>query len=163
MNHYEAIYILDPRLEEDQLTAVKTDLRSKLEAAGGQEIVELKCERRGMTFPIRKQTEGFYLIYRYQGPADSVGKLRIELKHTEQILRMSYLRIPESAAKLPEPVVAAPVAPAAPVEPTADAPVELSPVAPVEPATTIDSTPAAPVEPTPVAPVEPPPAETTPA
>lgn len=148
MNHYEAIYILDPRLEDDQLTAVKTDLRGKLEAAGGQEIVELKCERRGMTFPIRKQTEGYYLIYRYQGPADSVGKLRLELKHTEQILRMSYLRIPESAAKLPEPAVAAPVAPAAPVETVAAAPVEPLPVTPIEPL------PAAP---------EPPPAETLPA
>ena len=77
MNHYEAIYILDPRLEEDKLTAVKTDLRSKLGAAGGQEITEIKCERRNMMFPIRKQTEGYYLIYRYQGPAESVGKLRI--------------------------------------------------------------------------------------
>jgi small subunit ribosomal protein S6 len=151
LNHYEAIYILDPKLEDDQLTAVKTDLRSKLESAGGQEIVELKCERRAMTFPIRKQTEGYYLIYRYQGPADSVGKLRVELKHTEQILRMSYLRIPESAAKLPEPVVvvpAAPVEPVAPIEPVAAAPAEPSPVTPVEPL------PAAP---------EPPPAETLPA
>jgi small subunit ribosomal protein S6 len=138
LNHYEAIYILDPRLEDDQLTAVRTDLRTKIEAAGGQEIVEIKCERRNMLFPIRKQTEGYYLIYRYQGPADSVGKLRIELKHTEQILRMSYLRIPESAAKLPEPVVA-PVAPVAPIE-----------------------TPA-PVEPVVAALVEPPPAEAAPA
>jgi small subunit ribosomal protein S6 len=154
LNHYEAIYILDPRLEDEQLTAVKTDLHSKLEAVGGQEIVELKCERRGMTFPIRKQTEGFYLIYRYQGPADSVGKLRIELKHAEQILRMSYLRIPESAAKLPEPVVAPPIAPAASVEP----PTLIEPVAaaPVEPS------PDVPVEPPPAAP-EPPPAETFPA
>lgn len=154
MNHYEAIYILDPRLEDDQLTAVKTDLRGKLEAAGGQEIVEIKCERRNMMFPIRKQTEGYYLIYRYQGPADSVGKLRIELKHTEQILRMSYLRIPESAAKLPEPVVAAPVAPVAPVE--TPAPVEPVAAAPVEPP------PLTPVEPPPAAP-EPPPVATTPA
>lgn len=154
MNHYEAIYILDPKLEEDQLTAVKTDLHSKLEAAGGQEIVELKCERRGMTFPIRKQTEGLYLIYRYQGPADSVGKLRVELKHTEQILRMSYLRIPESVAKLPEPAVVAPVAPVAPVEPVA--PIEPVAAAPVEPP------PVVPVEPVPTAP-EPPPAETFPA
>ena len=154
MNHYEAIYILDPRLEDEQLAAVKTDLRSKIEAVGGQEVIELKCDRRNMMFPIRKQTEGYYLIYRYQGPADSVGKLRIELKHTEQILRMSYLRIPESVAKLPEPVVAAPVAPAAPVEPT----------------TTIEAVAAAPVEPPPITLVEPlltapepPPAETTPA
>lgn len=154
MNHYEAIYILDPKLEDDQLTAVKTDLRSKLEAVGGQEIVELKCERRGMTFPIRKHTEGFYLIYRYQGPADSVGKLRIELKHTEQILRMSYLRIPESAAKLPEPAVVAPVAPVAPVEPPA--PIEPVAAAPVEPS------PVVPIELPPAAP-EPPPAETIPA
>ena len=154
MNHYEAIYILDPRLEDEQLAAVKTDLRSKIEAVGGQEVIELKCDRRNMMFPIRKQTEGYYLIYRYQGPADSVGKLRIELKHTEQILRMSYLRIPESAAKLPEPVVVAPVAPTAPLEPTA----------PIEPVTavSVDPMPVAPVEPMPAAP-EPPPAEIAPA
>ena len=146
MNHYEAIYILDPKLEDDQLAAVKTDLHGRMTAVGAQEITELKCERRNLLFPIRKQTEGYYLIYRYLGPADSVGKLRLELKHTEQILRMNYLRIPEFAAKLPEPAIAAPVAPVEPV-----------PATPV-----VSEAPAAPVEPPPVAP-EPPPADTTPA
>jgi ribosomal protein S6 len=156
LNHYEAIFILDPRLEDDKLTAIKADLRGKLEAVGGQEIVELKCERRNMTFAIRKQTEGYYLIFRYQGPADSVGKLRIELKHAEQILRMSYLRIPEAAAKLPEPAIAAPQPAAAPEAPViTETPVIIG--APV-----ITEAPVVPVEPPPAA-TEPPPAEITPA
>ncbi len=132
MNHYEAIFIVDPRLEDDQLVALKTDLKAKLEAVGAQEIIELKCERRNMTFPIKKQTEGYYLIYRYLGPADSVGKLRVELRHNEQLLRMSYLRIPEFAAKPPEPAV---VAPQPAPEPPAPAPEPVKPAEPTETAT----------------------------
>ena len=77
-----------------------------------QDIIELKCERRQLYAPIRKQRDAFYLVYGFEAPGDAAGKLRTELKHTEQILRMSYLRAPKAPAPVPPPVAAAPVAPA---------------------------------------------------
>lgn len=120
MNHYEAVFILDPRLDEEQLAAMRADLKSRIEGAAARDIVEVKFERRPLTYSIRKQTEAFYLIYGFDGPTDIVGKLRLELKHTEQILRMSYLRAappPPSPAAAPAPKPAA--EPVAQVEPAA--------------------------------------------
>lgn len=129
MNHYEAVFILDPRLDDERLAALKAELKGKIDATGAQDAAELKCDRRTLTFPIRKLNEGFYLIFRFKGPGDSVGKLRTELRHTESILRMSYVRIPESVAVQPVPQPAAAPAPA----PSAPAAVEAPAVAP-EPA-----------------------------
>jgi ribosomal protein S6 len=125
LNPYEAAYILDPDLSEEQLAATKADVRSKIEGIGATDVIELRSERRVLTYPIRKRTEGHYVVFRFQGPADSVSKLRLEFKHYEQILRMSYLRIPDKVAATPIPA-AAPSAPpeaaAAPVEPVAPEP-----------------------------------------
>jgi small subunit ribosomal protein S6 len=121
LNSYEAVYILSPSLSEEQLAATKADLRSKIEAVSGKDIVELRSERRTLTFPIKKQNEGFFVIFRYDGPADSVGKLRVELKHTEQILRMSYIRIPEKSAAV--------TTAAAPIPESSPAPMPEVPVA----------------------------------
>jgi len=129
LNYYEAVYILNPNLSEEQLAATKADLRSKIEAVSARDIVEVRSERRTLTFPIKKQTEGFYVFFRYTGPADSVGKLRTELKHAEQILRMSYIRVPEQS----ETVVAAQPAPRPEPKPAAPAP-EAAPAGSPEPA-----------------------------
>jgi len=148
LNPYEAAYILDPDLSEEQLAATKADLRSKLEGIGAQDVIELRSERRVLTYPIRKRTEGHYVVFRFQGPADSVSKLRLEFKHYEQILRMSYLRIPDKVAATPIPtaVPSAPpeVAAAPPVEPVApEPPPEPTPApAPEAPAETVSSGPA---------------------
>ena len=124
MNHYEAVYSLDPKLDDEQLTGVKTELKGKLAEVGAQNVVELKAERRNLTFPIKKQNDAFFLIYGFQGPGDAVAKLRVELKHHEKILRMSYLRVPPTAVVPPAPVITAEVAPApeAAVPPTPEAP-----------------------------------------
>jgi small subunit ribosomal protein S6 len=98
LNRYEAIFILNPKLTDEELAGVKTDLRGKLEAAAAQDILETKCERRPLYYAIKKLREAIYLVYRFGGPGDTVAKLRTELKHYEAIMRMSYVRVPDSAA-----------------------------------------------------------------
>jgi ribosomal protein S6 len=119
MNHYEAVYILDPKLDDQQLATMKTELKAKIEGVAAQDVVELKCDRRQLYAPIKKQRDAFYLIYGFSASGDTVGKLRLELKHTEHILRMSYIRVPTASVPEPQPVVVAPVAPVtpSPVEP----------------------------------------------
>ncbi|MEO0107936.1 MAG: 30S ribosomal protein S6 [candidate division WOR-3 bacterium] len=98
MNYYESVFVVNPTLSDEQIDALKQDLQAKLSAVSAKEIVELRSERRPLSYPIRKQTEGYYLIYRYQAPADSAQSLRAELRHTESILRMAFVRIPDKVA-----------------------------------------------------------------
>jgi ribosomal protein S6 len=114
LNYYEAIYLLDPRLDDEQLAGLKTELRTKFEQAGAQQLSEVRCERKQLAYAIKKQGDATYLIYRFQGPSDAVGRLRTELKHVQPILRMSYVRVPESAFAVP----------AAPAEATTAGPAE---------------------------------------
>lgn len=108
MNFYEAVYLIDPTLDDERLAGVKTDLQTKIAAAGGREIREVRCERRELFAPVRKHNNAVLLIYGFQAPADAIGNLRTELKHNEAILRMSYLRVDHPAE--PEPVAAEPAA-----------------------------------------------------
>ena len=145
MNHYEAVYILDPKLDDQQLATMKTELKGKIEGVAAQDVVEIKCDRRQLYAPIKKQRDAFYLIIGFSATGDAVGKLRVELKHTEHILRMSYIRVPTASIPEPQPVVAAPVAPVAPppVEPApaAEAPAPEPPPAPEPEAPAVEAAP----------------------
>jgi len=133
LSYYEAVYILDPNLTEEQLSATKADLRSKIEAVAGTEINELRSERRNLTFSNQEADRRSLRDISIPGPADSVGKLRVELKHAEQILRMSYIRVPDKVVAQ-QPIVAPPIPPVPVAEPAIPEPAVVEP--PVESAPT---------------------------
>lgn len=99
MKDYEAVFILSPKLSQDDIKKVGDDLKKSIETAKGENIVELKNEKRTMYFPIKKQKEGIYLIYRFTAPPDAVEKVKADFKHNEAVLRYAFI----AAAKKEEP------------------------------------------------------------
>jgi small subunit ribosomal protein S6 len=102
LKDYEAVFILSPRLSEDEVDKFVEELKKSIETAKGTSIVEEKIEKRSMFFSIKKQREGIYLIYRFTAPADAVEKIKADFKHNESVLRYQFLVANKKAEPEPE-------------------------------------------------------------
>lgn len=74
---YEAMYILDVALSEEQAAEVSKTLAEAVAAAGGEIVSDELFGRRRLAFPINGHTEGVYRLLYFRG----VGSLVPEVKH----------------------------------------------------------------------------------
>lgn len=94
LNNYELTIILDPNFSEKDVSQVTQELTGLLNNLGALVISDIRSERRTFAYPIRKHREGTYLFIRFQGPPALPEKVRKELMHREEILRLAFFRLP---------------------------------------------------------------------
>ena len=91
MRLYEVVYILDPALEEEAVTA-KLDTFHQLAIAKGGEVsaVDLWGNRQ-LAYPVLKQGTGFYAVAQFMAAAEALPEFERLLKLDGEVLR--YLLI----------------------------------------------------------------------
>jgi len=120
-SEYELVFIAHPDLDEEGVAALTAQVRGWIEAAGGEVIHTTQWGRRKLAYPIRKQTEGSYVLMWASMPRQAIRGLERELKLAENVLRHLLVR-----AETPFPVSEAPpemepvAAPESPAEPAPD-------------------------------------------
>lgn len=87
MRNYEIAYIADPDLDEQALAALEEKVKGWVTAAGGQVMKIDRWGRRRLAYPIRKRSDGFYVILEAQLPSRASMPLERDLRLSEQILR----------------------------------------------------------------------------
>ena len=129
MPSYELTYVL--RASDDaNLTAVNERIASQIASAGGEIVGRNDWGRRRLAYPIRKNTEGFYVSLQINLPAQAVRGLERALQLTDDVLRYLVIRVdevPAPAAPEPPAASAASTAPAATAAPAASAAHEPAP------------------------------------
>lgn len=136
---YEAIYILDPDLGDEQVQAIVARYRQVVENTGGTVASADVWERRKLAYAIKGRTEGVYVVMHFTGEAKVEAELRRVFQISEDQLRAMIVKPePADAPALPEstPETAAPAPAAAPAPPEAVAPTAEPEAA--APATTIE-------------------------
>ena len=89
---YDLNIILDPGLSESQLQTEKDAVSTQIERAQG-EIVELdEWGHRRLAYPIRKLSEGYYLIYHLTMPNDSPKAIEAALRQRDNVMRVLVVR-----------------------------------------------------------------------
>ncbi|MGB9742535.1 MAG: 30S ribosomal protein S6 [candidate division WOR-3 bacterium] len=94
MNNYELAVIIDGNLNEEGVTKIRQELVEMLTGYGAA-VTETKIERRAFAYPIRKQREGTYLFINFQAPPTTPERIRRDLLHREEMLRIAIFRLPE--------------------------------------------------------------------
>jgi len=102
LKDYEAVFILTPKLAKGDTQKLADNLKKSIEAAGGEQIVEEKIEKRQLQYPIKKQKEGIYLIYRFTAPTAAVEKIKADFKHNESVLRYAFIAARKKNQPTPE-------------------------------------------------------------
>ncbi len=93
MRNYEVAFIAQPDLDEASITALVEKVKGWITAAGGQVSQVDLWGRRKLAYPIRKQSEGQYVLLQSQFEPVTVHELERNLRFTEQVLRFQVIRL----------------------------------------------------------------------
>ncbi len=94
MRKYEVAIVLAPTLTEDEVEQSTETFKKAAEEKGAQ-IAEIEqWGKRKLAYPIKKHTEGIYVIVTLEEPsAEAVGELERRFKVSDSVIRFLTLRV----------------------------------------------------------------------
>ena len=123
MREYELMFVVDPRLSDEEVVDLSQDFQKMITDEGGVIAKEESWGKRKLAYPINKLTEGHYVLLHVQSEEGSpFGMARQRMQQSDSVLRyltvrMDAGRLRERKSDKPEPevseaVVEAPAQPA---------------------------------------------------
>ena len=91
MNHYEAVFILNPVLSEDQVKESVKKFEDFLISEGSEIISVEHWGLKKLAYPIQNKQSGFYNLIDFKAANTTVESFETELKRDERIMR--YLNV----------------------------------------------------------------------
>ncbi len=93
MRSYELVFIVNPELDEDDLTAVRERIEGLIERSSGKVTKVEPWGLRRLAYPVQKQGEGQYVLMQLDIGAQGVAELERDLGLVEPILRHLIVRV----------------------------------------------------------------------
>ncbi len=87
MRNYELVFILHPDLDEQNVTANVDRVKGWITASGGTITKEELWGKRRLSYRIRKQIEGIYVLLQAEMEPAATKDLEHNLRLTEQVMR----------------------------------------------------------------------------
>ncbi|HUI43547.1 MAG TPA: 30S ribosomal protein S6 [Terriglobia bacterium] len=127
MRKYELIFIVRTDTPEEELGKLITQMETLVTGHGGKVEKIEKMGRRRLAYRVKRQREGFYVLFVIEGSGETVKEFERRLKVTDAVIKYLSVRIDEElkraekakawrakqAARKPRPRPAAGGAPAA--------------------------------------------------
>lgn len=92
MSEYDLNVILAPGLSEAQLQTEKDAINTQIERAEGEFLELDEWGARRLAYPIQKQNEGYYLIYRLKLPGESPKVIEGNLRQRDNVMRVLVVK-----------------------------------------------------------------------
>ncbi|MFD0557474.1 small subunit ribosomal protein S6 [Stackebrandtia endophytica] len=92
MRHYEVMVILDPDLEERQVTPTLESFLKVISSSGGSVEKLDVWGRRRLSYEMNKKSEGIYAVVDIQAEPAAVAELERQMRLSESIMRTKVLR-----------------------------------------------------------------------
>ena len=96
MRRYETIYILRPNLAEEQITNLIDNTTNIIQSDNGQIIDLDKWGIKKLSYPIKKESLGYYIYCDFAGSPDAVAEMERKFRIDDSVLR--YLTVKLSDA-----------------------------------------------------------------
>ena len=119
---YDVLIIADPRLTEEEVAQLTGRLQESCAALGGEVASTENWGKRRLSFEIRKQREGTYVLLQVKAEPSVVREFERQLRLNESVLRYMTTRVEEGRRRQVPPGPPEDAVPAA--EPTVDQAVE---------------------------------------
>ncbi|MFO7696583.1 MAG: 30S ribosomal protein S6 [Anaerolineae bacterium] len=107
MRTYELVLVVQPGLDEEGLDAFLSTLTGVVTDAGGQFVDVEHMGRRRLAYPIKKATEGHYVLLHLNMENPALVEIERRIKLSEEVLRHLVIRMDElmepAPAQEPEP------------------------------------------------------------
>jgi len=92
LRHYEVMVILDPDLEERQVTPTLESFLNVIRNSGGSVEKLDVWGRRRLSYEMNKKSEGIYAVVDIQAEPAAVAELERQMRLSESIMRTKVLR-----------------------------------------------------------------------
>jgi len=99
-NLYEAMYIVDPALNEQEVESVTERLKSEIVEKGGEIVDVQHLGKKRLAYPIEKKKDGFYLLLYFRLAPDRLSELKGDYRLADSILRFLILKKREKELQL---------------------------------------------------------------
>ncbi len=96
---YEVMYIVDPETPAEKLTKLNEAVGSLIEKEGGTVVRMDDGGRRTLAYPIKKKTEGFYVLFEIEGSGQEIAELERRMRVNDMIIRYITVRVDEDRKK----------------------------------------------------------------
>lgn len=93
MRDYELMFIISPRVSEEETGNVTDRVKQFIANAGGEVTKAEQLGLRRLAYPIRDSREGFYVVLNFRMAPKATTELERNLKLTEDIIRYLLVRL----------------------------------------------------------------------
>ncbi|MBQ9988260.1 MAG: 30S ribosomal protein S6 [Clostridia bacterium] len=93
MNKYEAMYIINPTLEDEARAAIVERFSSLVSQNGGSVEKIDDWGKRKLAYEIEDMTEGHYILMNFESNPDLPAELERNFKIAEPIMRYMVIRL----------------------------------------------------------------------
>ena len=94
MRIYELVFVVDPRVSDDDVVQLTADVTALIEGGGGKVARQESWGRRKLAYPINKINEGKYtLLYVTAEPGNNpLPEVELRLRQNDKVLRYLTVR-----------------------------------------------------------------------
>ena len=107
MAKYEMMFIARTDVPEEEIDKLTAQMDSVVSGAGGKTEKIDKMGRRRLAYRVKKQREGFYILFTFEGNGDTVREFERRLKVTDTVIKFLTVRVDERARAAAEAKAAA--------------------------------------------------------
>ncbi len=91
MRNYEAMFIFNPNLKEEQLEKETAGVEKIIKTSGAQAVKYENMGKKFLAYSIAKQKEGIYVNYEFTIQPGKIAEIKDKLKHRDHILRFMII------------------------------------------------------------------------
>lgn len=92
MPSYEIVFIVRPDVADEDVDKLIAQMEGVVAGAGGKMEKVEKLGRRRMAYRVRRQREGFYVLFILQGTGDTVKEFERRLKVSDVVIKYLTVR-----------------------------------------------------------------------
>lgn len=92
---YEVMYIATPETNDETIGKLNEAIVSLVEKEGGSVIKTDDWGRRKLAYPIKKKTEGYYMLFEIEGSGQEIAELERRMRVNDLIMRYITVRVDE--------------------------------------------------------------------
>jgi len=87
LRDYELVVVIDPEIDEEKLSATLDRISQFVTTRGGEVIDVDRWGKRKLAYPIKRRSEGDYVITHFRLEPSQTAELEAGLRLSEEVLR----------------------------------------------------------------------------
>ncbi len=102
MRKYEAIFILDPDLEEEQAQSAIEKVKGIITQPHGEILKVEDWGKRKLAYEVKKKSKGHYVLIHFSGTPALLSELERNFRVMDAVIKFQSVRLDERLASLSE-------------------------------------------------------------